>query len=151
MHGSGEEANRRFLSDRRKRPTPFISRYTFIGGRRRTIRRDSERKKYVFVDLYSPYLFLALLFLLILNVSDSYLTLTLIKENVVAEANPIMAFFLQYGHVRFFMAKFLITAIPLFILCICKNFSITKASLVSAIFIYLSIIAYELNILFQSF
>jgi hypothetical protein len=149
MRDSGEEVNRRFLHDRRKQPTPFISRYTFIGGRRRTVRREEERKKYTFVDLYSTPLFLALLLLLILNVSDSYLTITLIKNNVAAEANPIMAFYLEYGHLPFFTAKFLITAIPIFIFCICKNFSITKASLVSAIFIYLSIITYELNMLFQ--
>lgn len=149
MRSSGEEIEKRFLSDRRKRPTPFISRYTFWGGQRKIIRREADRKKYNFVDVYSPHLFLMLLLLLILNISDSYLTLALIKENVATEVNPIMEFYLEYGNVSFFMVKLLITSVPLFIFCICKNFSITKASLASAIIIYLSIITYELNLIFQ--
>lgn len=149
MQSSGEEIERRLLPDRRKSPTPFISRYTFIDGRRRTIKRDSDRKKHNFVDVYSPHLLLMLLLLLALNVSDSYLTLTLITENIAAEVNPIMSFYLELGSISFFTAKFFIAIVPIFTFCICKNFSLSKASLVFAIIIYLSIITYELDLIFK--
>ncbi|MGB9715532.1 MAG: DUF5658 family protein [Thermodesulfovibrionales bacterium] len=145
-----ENIERRHLIDRRKSPTPFISRYTFIGGRRKTIRRCSDREKYNFVDLYSPNLLLMLLLLLILNIGDGYLTLVLINENIAKEINPIMSFYLELGNIPFLTAKLFFTILPLFTFCICKNFSITKAFLVTAVTIYLSLIIYELNLLFKT-
>jgi len=149
MQSLGEEIEKRFLTDRRKSPSPFISRYTFIGGQRRTIRRVSDRKKHNFVDVYSSHLLLMLLLLFVLNISDSFLTLVLIKENIAAEVNPIMSFYLELGNIPFLTAKFFLTIVPLFTFCICKNFSLSKALLASAIIIYLSIITYELNLFFK--
>lgn len=149
MKSSGENIERRNLLDRRKGPTPFISRYTFFGGRRKTIRRCSDRGKYNFVDMYSPHLLLMLLLLLILNISDGFLTLILIKENIAEELNPIMSFYLELGNIPFFTAKFFFTILPLFTFCLCKNFSITKVSIITAITIYISIIIYELNLIFK--
>ncbi|NWF51548.1 MAG: hypothetical protein HXY47_00500 [Nitrospirae bacterium] len=144
-----EKVERRHLPDRRKSPTLLISRYTFIGGRRKTIRRYSDRKKYIFVDIYSPQLLLMLLFLLILNISDGYLTLILIRENIAVEVNPIMSFYLELGNISFLTAKLFFTILPLFTFCICKNFSITKASLSTVMIIYISLILYELNLIFK--
>jgi hypothetical protein len=149
MPSLGEETAIRTVSDRRKRPTPFISRYSFTGGQRKIIRRGEDKKKYIFVDLYSTRLFATLLFLLILNVSDSYFTLALVRENIAVEINPLMAFFLGYGSTPFISAKFLIPAVPVFILCICKNRPMTKILLPLAIFFYLLIILYELNLMYQ--
>jgi len=149
MQSLGEEIEKRFCPDRRKSPSPFVSRYTFIGGQRRTIRRVSDRKKHNFVDVYSSHLLLMLLLLFILNISDSFLTLVLIKENIAAEINPIMSFYLELGNIPFLTAKFFLTIVPLFTFCICKNFSLSKALLASAIIIYLSIITYELNLFFK--
>ncbi|MEW6214764.1 MAG: DUF5658 family protein [Nitrospirota bacterium] len=149
MYSLAEKTDRRIVSDRRKRSTPFISRHTFIGGRRKTVRRKADKKKYIFVDLYSTYLLIILLFLIVLNLCDGYFTLILIKENTVIEANPVMAFYLEYGNVSFVMLKFLINIVSLFIFCLCKNFSIARVSLVFAIIIYLSIVIYELNIIYE--
>ncbi len=149
MPSSGEETIRRIVPDRRKRPTPFISKYTFTGGQRKTIRREEDKKKYFFVDLYSTRLLITLLVLLSLNISDSYFTLTLIEENIAAEINPIMAFFLGYGNTPFILAKFLITSVPLIILCLCKNSPVTRVLIVSVILFYFLIIAYELNLMYQ--
>ena len=149
IQSSVEDIEKRFLTDRRKSPSPFISRYTFIGGQRRTIRRVSDRKKHNFVDVYSSHLLLMLLLLFVLNISDSFLTLVLIKENIAAEVNPIMSFYLELGNIPFLTAKFFLTIVPLFTFCICKNFSLSKALLASAIIIYLSIITYELNLVFK--
>jgi hypothetical protein len=142
-----EKTDRRIFPDRRKRPTPFISRYTFIGGQRRAVRRKKDLKKDYFVDVYSTKLFVAVLSLLILSLFDSCFTLTLIKENIAIEANPIMASYLNFGDISFLIGKFIITTVSVIILCICKNFPFTKVFLVSAIIIYMAIVMYELSII----
>jgi hypothetical protein len=58
--------DRRTISDRRKQPTPFVSRYTFVGGRRKTFRRKEDRKKHNYIDLYSSSLLITILVFLVL-------------------------------------------------------------------------------------
>lgn len=140
---TGENSNR-LLLDRRKCPTPIISRYTFYGGRRRSIRRKEEKKTFIYVDLYSTRLLVAVASLLILSCLDAYLTLELISRGHVVEANPIMAFFLDYGPTPFTVVKFMITAVCLIILCLFKNVKVTRICLPFAIKMYLVIIAYEI-------
>jgi hypothetical protein len=55
------DKDKRFHFDRRRRTTPLISRYTFTGGRRRTVRRITDRGRHLLVDFYSPRLMVALL------------------------------------------------------------------------------------------
>src|SRR3989304_2730108 len=133
MHNSVKDTDKRFLSDRRKQPTPFISRYAFSGGRRETTRRETDRKKYNFVDVYSPHLFLTLLLLMILNISDGYLTLVLIKETIAAEINPIMAFFLEYDNFSVRLAGAAPTSAPPLMWRVRIRSSLTEASLASVI------------------
>lgn len=151
MLNSAGKTTRRKIPDRRKSTTPFISRYSFLGGHRKIVRRDEDKKKYAFVDLYSPRLFIILLVLSALSIVDSYFTLSLIKENLAAEINPIMAFFLERGSTPFVLSKYLITTIPLFILCICKNRPTTRVLVVFTVFIYLFIIMHELNLMYHVF
>jgi len=151
MQFSEEKTDRRIVPDRRKQPTSFISRFTFINGGRRTIRREADRKKHIFVDWYSPKLLITLLILLILSLLDAYFTLTLIKEHGVVEANPVMAFYLECGNVSFIIEKFLFTTVSIFIFCLYNNFSVTKVSLTSSIIIYAAVILYEMNIMYKFF
>jgi hypothetical protein len=144
-----KKSGRRIFPDRREVPTPFISRYTFIGGRRRAVRRKEDMKKDYFVDLYSTRLLVTVISLLILSIFDGCLTLILIKENIAFEANPIMASYLNFGDMSFLVGKFIITTVSVIILCICKNFPFTRALLVSALIIYIGIVAYELIIMFK--
>ena len=141
--------DRRLTPDRRKQPTSCISRHTFISGQRRTVRREVDKKKNIFVDLYSPQLLITLLFLLILSLLDAYCTLTLIREHGIEEANPVMAFYLECGDISFIMGKFLFTTVSIFIFCRYNNFSVTKVSLASSIMIYLAVVLYELNIMYK--
>jgi hypothetical protein len=136
--------NLRVLSDRRKSPTPIISKYTFFGGRRKKARRQEDKKNYIFVDLYSTRLMIALLFLLSLSCIDAFLTLELIRKGVVYEINPVMAFFLGYGVVQFSLIKFSVTAASLIVLCLFKNVNITRICLPVMINIYLIIVSYEI-------
>ena len=133
-------------SDRRRRPTPIISQYTFGGGRRKTIRRVTEKRSHLFVDLYSARLLFIVATVITLSCIDAYLTLLLIEKGKVVEANPFMAFLLSYGVFPFIFVKFLITASALIVLCLFKNSRITRISLPLAVKIYLCVIVYEIYI-----
>lgn len=136
--------NLRAFSDRRKSPTPIISRYTFFGGRRKKARRKEDKKNYIFVDLYSTRLMIAVLFLLSLSCIDAFLTLELIKRGVVYEVNPFMAFFLGRGVFQFSLMKFVLTSASLIVLCLFKNFNITRICLPVIMQIYLIVVSYEI-------
>jgi hypothetical protein len=138
------EGNNRVCADRRRDPTPIFSRYTFWGGNRKTIRRGADEKKHLFVDIYSARLFIAVLSLICLSCLDGFLTLLLIEEGSVIEANPIMAYFLGYGAIPFTLFKFNITALALTVMVLFKNVRITKYCLPLIISVYIAIIIYEL-------
>jgi hypothetical protein len=139
--------NKRIIDDRRKQSTPFLSRQTIFGGRRRSIRRETDREKHIFLDSYGLQLFITLLLLLILSITDAYLTLTLVKAYNAIELNPIMAFYLEHGSITFFLQKFLFTSIAVFIFCVFNRFAIVRISLALSIILYLCIVFYELSIL----
>jgi hypothetical protein len=142
------DEERRAVADRRKQPTPMFSRYTFLGGRRKTIRRDEDKDVHIYVDLYSRRLLLILLSLLLLNYADAYLTLYLINLGIVVEANPIMDFFLQFGVTHFILAKFLVSLVAIPILCLLKNIFFVRVLILMITTGYFSLILYELYIFF---
>jgi hypothetical protein len=137
--------------DRRLKPTPFLSRYALTGGRRKNVRRKHDRRKHIFVDVYDTRLFIAIFALLIMNVLDGFLTLLLINENLIVEANPFMAFCLDYGHVPFFWVKYLLMAFSLFVFCIFRGFRFSNISLGFGIVIYASVLMYELGIVYAHY
>ena len=139
--------HQRIIDDRRKRSTQFLSRQTIFGGRRRTIRREADREKHIFLDNYDLRLFITLLLLLILSITDAYLTLALIKTCNATELNPIMAVYLEHGSITFFLEKFLFTSVAVFIFCVFNHFAAARVSLSLAIIIYLGVVYYELIIM----
>jgi len=138
--------NQRNSTDRRNQPTPALSRYTIFGGRRKTVRRDRDKKSHIFVDLYSNRLFIAVVLLMTFSCIDAYMTLMLINRGIVEEANPIMAFFLSYGMAPFMLSKVVITAGAITIMCLMKNVRMTRIGLPVALKVYAVIILYELYI-----
>jgi hypothetical protein len=149
MNGLGDE--QRFRTERRIRPTPCISRYAFSGGRRKTVRRKHDKRNHIFVDVYDTRLFIAIFVLLIMNVMDGFLTLLLVNENIVVEANPFMAFWLDYGHAPFFWVKYLLMAVSLLIFCIFRDFRFSNIALVCSIMLYAGVLIYELHIVYQHY
>ena len=138
---------RRISDDKRKKPTPFLSRQTISGGRRRTHRREEDKRKHIFLDNYGLRLFITLLLLLFLSISDAYLTLTLVKTYNAAELNPVMALYLEHGNITFLLGKFLFTAVAVFIFCVFNHFTAARLSLSLAIILYLGVVYYELIIM----
>jgi hypothetical protein len=139
--------DRRIIADRRRHATPFLSKHTFWGGRRKTIRRKEDKKKHIFVDHYGLQLFITLLFLFILSILDAYLTLHLVKANIAIEINPVMAVYLGHSSITFLLEKFLFTLAAVFIFCIGNHFSITRISLAFVIIIYLGVVLYEVRMM----
>ena len=78
--------------DRRKRPTPFLSRYSFSGGRRMTGGEEGVS----FYDRYHLLTWIVLTLFLVLNVLDAHFTLIYLQRGG-EEANPIVAALLGSG------------------------------------------------------
>jgi len=102
-----ETTNRRSTGDRRSHPRPKLKFFLF-GGRRKSARRDLDKKEFIYVDQYHPLLLVAILLLVILSISDALLALNLIAHGAT-EKNPIMSYFLNQGVGPFIIAKLILT------------------------------------------
>lgn len=142
--------NRRVRPDRRARPTPFLSRFTFIGSRRGVVRRKDDVARHIFVDRYGDRLWLVLMLFLMLAVLDAILTLVLIENGVASEANPVMAFYLQHGNLTFFGVKILFTAFALLTFCVCKNKPFIKVTMLALAAAYLAVVIYQISLLHRA-
>lgn len=140
MQEKNEE--RRNLTDRRKKPTPGLSRYTFF-GRRQTIRRKEDRLKGGYVDRYSPKLFFLLVLILGLNVLDALFTM-MILELSGSEANPVVRSVMALHGERFWVWKFGIVAVSLVMLCLHSRFRRVREIIVGLSAIYLMVILYQI-------
>src|SRR5512139_3594611 len=143
--GDHPQPDRRVGRDRRKKPTPFLSRSTFYGSRRRTARRNDDKDRPVFVDRYGERLWIALMVFLMLAVLDAILTLVLIENGIASEANPIMAYYLQSGNLTFFGIKIFFTTFALVTFCLCKNRPYIKAVMLVLTATYAAVVVYELS------
>lgn len=133
------EKDRRVVRDRRQRPTSPFSTYVFL-GRRRSIRRKTDRKTHIYVDLYGHYLLLALLLIILLSVLDAYFTIFHVERGA-REINPLMNFLMGYGNTYFFIIKYILTALGLILLCIYKSLLLSRTIIVCLLFFYLTVFA----------
>jgi hypothetical protein len=136
---------RRHLNDRRQRPTKAISRYTFV-GRRRKSRRAGELDNY-YVDRYEQHLLALTGFIILFCVLDGFLTLK-ISQLGASEWNRLMAFFMEKNLTLSLAAKFLITSVCAFFLFIHKNFRIfglirTQTAIYIIFSVYSVLVLYE--------
>ena len=138
-HGA---TDRRTQSDRRRRPTPMFSRYTFFGGRRADSRRDGERAFYV--DLYPRSLLFVLVGIFSLSCVDAIFTLYIVTDLGGSEANPVMDFFLQMGISPFLITKIILTSLGIFVLCVHKNFAGVRLALFILMAVYVGVAMYHL-------
>jgi hypothetical protein len=122
------DAERRFAgSDRRRRPTPALSRYTFFGGRRRGGRRPGENEA-SFVDLHGPGLLAVVLGIVALNFLDAWFTMFFLSHGG-EELNPIMDAVIREGTLAFVLLKSLGIGICVAVLTIAKNFRFARVGL----------------------
>ena len=144
---------RRSGKDRRTRPTSPFS-WASLRGSRRNSRRAEDQEKHRFVDVYSPAFLLVIVVILSLSILDALFTLELIGRGA-QELNPVMAFFLQFGHLPFLLSKYLLTASGLMALLILKNCTVwggkisAKVVLLTIPFLYMILIGYEVLLLLR--
>lgn len=131
--------------DRRQRPTPRFSRYSFWGGRRRRVRRHEEREG-AFVDLFEWPLLLLAGWVALMNSADSFFTLYHLQAGGV-ELNPIADRLLRLGRENFVFWKAALIAGALLVLCVHKNFALARLGLAAATLTYTLLVFYHLWLL----
>jgi hypothetical protein len=117
--GPGGEVGLRFGEDRRRRVFPPL-RFWMGGGRRRKVRRATDRERVVILDRYSPKFFAVIMGIIFLSLLDALLTLYLIEQGS-NELNPVMDYFLKKGPLIFTLAKYMFTSVAVVIFVILAN------------------------------
>jgi hypothetical protein len=137
----GRESDQRGAPDRRRRPTPVLSRYLFR-GRRRGGRRGREQSR-IYVDRPGPGVVAACVLVVALSVADAYVTLRILAEGG-EEVNPLMRAVLALGHGPFVIVKVGLTVAGAAILCLHKNWPLGRVCLGIALGGYALLTAYHL-------
>jgi hypothetical protein len=130
-------------TDRRRRPTPMLSRYTLFGGRRAGDRRDAgDTSQYV--DRYPLPVACAIVAIAALCALDAVFTLLHLQRGG-GEANPIMdALIHRAGSSSFLVLKCIVTNAGLLVLCLHKNFQYVKLVIAILLAIYVALFGYHI-------
>ena len=135
------DSERRFLKDRRAKPTPFLSRYT-LWGRRASFRRKEDRERGGYVDRYSRGLLFLLILLVGLNILDSLFTM-IILEYGGEELNPIVRTAIEVYGEEFWVWKYLLVSFNLILLCLHSRFRHVRKGILWITLLYLGVIIYQ--------
>ena len=141
----GENFDRRIKKDRRRKPTPALTRYTFL-GRRRMIQRKVEKQRGGYVDRYSPTLFFFLISIVGLNVLDAIFTI-MILDLKGWEANPVVRSVIDLYGTEFWIWKFFIVSFSLALLCLHSKFKLVREMIITISCLYTLVVAYQVFIL----
>ena len=141
-----EEKNRRSYVDRRKKPTLRWSWFTFF-GRRRALRRKTDREKGGYVDRYSYILFFLLVLILGLNILDSLFTMMIIDLGG-QEFNPLVRSFMELHGDMFWIWRFVIASIGLVLLYLHRGLIMVRRMIIAIGSIYIVIVVYQMYLIF---
>jgi hypothetical protein len=142
-HASQASSDRRFV-ERRRRPTPMLSRYTFFGGRRAGDRRTSIGADGQYVDRYPTALAVSLVAIGLLCALDAVFTLLYMQKGG-DEANPVMKALIEAAGPRNFLVfKCVVTNLGLVVLCLHKNFRFVKPVIGALLFVYSALFLYHI-------
>ncbi|MEE2940218.1 MAG: DUF5658 family protein [Planctomycetota bacterium] len=140
----GSALVRRRRPDRRRNPTPRLSRYSLHGGRRQGVQRTEEREG-AFVDLYSPWVLFWVTWVALMNIGDSFFTLVHLQAGGV-EVNPVAAAMLRTGRFGFVFIKVVLIAAALLVLTLHKNFQLARWGLWVSTAAYTTLVIYHLTL-----
>jgi len=130
------------LKERRKQPTPALSRFT-LWGRRTTFRRKEDQRNGGYVDRYNAGLLFILTMFVGLNILDTWFTM-IILENGGWEINPVVHSVITLYGDRFWVWKFCIVSFPLVLLCLHHKFKWGMKCILGISAIYLITILYQI-------
>jgi hypothetical protein len=71
-------------------------------------------------EIHSPKTLAVILLIILLSITDAYLTLDLISRGAV-ELNPIMAYYLDHSALTFFGMKYLLTCASIIVILFIKE------------------------------
>jgi len=146
--GMLKQMENRAPSDRRKTPTPIMSRYT-IAGRRSSLRRKEDQEKGGYIDRYGNGLFIWVVLLFVMNIFDAAFT-RLILDRGGHEVNPFIHWLIVTCGDHFISWKFAILSGSLIILCLHSEYRIVKPVFYFITVIYSVVVIYQM-ILITSF
>jgi hypothetical protein len=132
----------RTLKDRRKQPTPALSRFT-LWGRRKTFRRKEERRRGGYVDRYRSELLIPLTLIVGLTVLDALLTMMILDDGGW-EINPVVRSVTQLYGDRFWIWKFFIVFLPVTLLCLHSKFRLVTPVLLGLVAINIIVVIYQI-------
>jgi len=136
-------SNKRYSGpDRRINPTPFLSRYSFLGGKRHHYRRGIEEDS-AYVDLYNQRMVIFLLIFFILTVIDSVSTLIYIDKGG-RELNPVAQWMMNQGDYFFILCKGVLTGVCILFVMIHKNFKYSRLAILVGFAFYFILAIYHM-------
>ena len=141
-HFEFRNMDKRSQTDRRKKPTPILSRYTFFYGRRSSFRRREDRLRGGYVDRYGHRLFTVLIGIVVLNIFDALFT-HMILYGGGTELNPVAGWAITlFGH-HFIVWKLAVVGFALLLLCVHSEFRIARAAIAVAVALYSGVVLYQ--------
>jgi hypothetical protein len=134
--------------ERRKRQIPHLK-YLIFSGRRKTIRRDEDKGKFIVLDDHGLGIFALAIIILAFSALDGLFTLYLISSGA-REINPLMSYLIDFNP-RFYLAvKCIVTTVGIIILIVLRNYKsklfgirISKMLITGAI-VFFGIVSYQL-------
>ena len=138
---------RRNIHDRRTRPTPMFSRYTFVGGRRRGPRRGQDATA-VYVDRIGAGAAAVLVLIFLFHCLDAFFTLSHLSRGG-KELNPVMEYFIHRGPSAFIGVKLSMAAAGLCFLGLHKNFPHVRKGIAFLLLLYAGVVAYHFFLIFR--
>jgi len=131
--------------DRRKRPTPFLSKHSFVGGKRTMGGRRPGENREVFIDRYPLWTWILLTAFLMLNLLDAHFTLIYLQRGG-EEANPVAVRLLYAGMGTFIGVKAVGVGLGAMVFCILNNFRNARIGVVVALSFYQLLLLYHMSL-----
>lgn len=138
-----EEARGYEGPNRRQRPTPILSRWSFRGGRRGAGGRRTGENERAFVDLYPLRDWIILTSFLFLNLLDAHFTLIYLQRGG-EEANPVAVGMLHLGMGSFIFLKGLGISAGAIFFCLLRNWRNARLGVLIVLFLYQVLFIYHL-------
>lgn len=129
--------------NRRQRPTPILSRWSFAGGRRGAGGRRTGETDRAFVDLYPLRDWIILTSFLFLNLLDAHFTLIYLQRGG-EEANPVAVGLLHLGMGSFIFIKGLGISAGAVFFCLLRNWRNARFGVLLVLFLYQVLLVYHL-------
>jgi hypothetical protein len=142
--GQSAFANRRSGSDRRRQAC-FPPQFSTFRRRRSSGRRKTDRG---YVDRYDARTWALAISVLVLSTLDAVLTGIQISRGTSREANPLMALAIEYGGIwTFFALKAAMTAFPLAIIILHKEWTAARYAARMCLYCYLAVSVYHIYLM----